>query len=178
LPEADGVSARTASFVCGSFVEIAIRVDEDTGVINTAVFRTNGCGYMVAAADVLCEWLAQKKLAELHGLTEGELVETVYSRLGSFPAERDQCAAIAFEALRNAMSLYRERRIEEFQGEKPLICTCFGISEDSIAEAVATNGFTEVGQVIATCRAGSGCGSCRMLIQEIIDSQDVHAPRP
>ena len=150
---------------------MSIRVDDEESVIEGAKFRTNGCGYLIAVADVLCEWLADKKLAELHGLDERELDQAVYAELGRFPPERAQCAGLVFEALRTAMSLYRERRIEEFQGEKALICTCFGVSEDSIAAAVAANSFTEVEQVIETCRAGSGCGSCRMLIQEIIDSQ-------
>ena len=169
------MSARTASFVCGSFVEISIRIDEAGGLLESATFRTNGCGYMIAAADVLCEWLAGKKLVELHGLNEHELAESVYSELGKFPVERVQCATLAFEALRSAMSLYRDRRIEEFRGEKALVCTCFGISEDSIVDAIAANGYTDIEQVVDCCRAGSGCGSCRMLIQEIIDSRDVRS---
>lgn len=169
---AGGVSARSASFVCGSFVEISIRVDAVARLIDAATFRTNGCGYMVAAADVLCGWLAGKKLAELHGLNEQALAEAVHAELGAFPPERAQCSTLAFDALRSAMSLYREQRIEEFQGEKAIICTCFGVSEDSIVAAVVENRFTEIDQVVENCRAGSGCGSCRMLIQEIIDSQN------
>lgn len=156
--------------MCGSFVEISIRID-DAGLIKGATFRTNGCGYLVAAADVLCGWLGKKKLAELHGLNEQELGGSVFTELGNFPLERVQCAELAFEALRATMALYRQRQIEEFQGEKALICTCFGVSEESVVEAVAANGLTEIEQVVENCRAGSGCGSCRMLIQEIIDSQ-------
>jgi len=163
--------------VCGSFVEVSIRIAPDSGLIEAATFRTNGCGYLVAAADVLCGWLAGKQLAELHGLNEQELAESIYAELGSFTTERAQCADLAFGALRGVMSLYRQRRIEEFQGEKALICTCFGVSEESVVAAVVENGFTNIEQVVENCRAGSGCGSCRMLIQEIIDSQEVEDPR-
>jgi NifU-like protein len=69
------------------------------------------------------------------------------------------------------MAEYRRHRIEEFQGEKALICTCFGVSEETIVNVIAENDLTDVDEVSGLCRAGSGCGSCRMLIAELIDSQ-------
>jgi len=164
-PSAQGTSA---SFVCGSFVELSLEID-DSSLIGDVKFRTNGCGYMIAAADVLSEWLREKTLADLHGLAEAELIHIVFETLCTFPADRVQCAEIAFEALRKAMAAYRERRVEEFQGEKALICTCFGVSEETIVTAISENSLSDVDQVVDLCRAGSGCGSCRMLIQELVD---------
>ena len=161
------------SFVCGSYVEVSVLINAESGSISSAKFRTNGCGFMIASADVLCAWLAGKELSELHGLDDLELMEVVSHNLGTFPEERAQCATVAFETLRKAMALYRAGRVEEFAGEKALICTCFGVSEDSIVAAIAENGLTSTEQVAETCRAGSGCGSCRMLIQELIDAHVV-----
>jgi len=70
------------------------------------------------------------------------------------------------------MSHYRELRVSEYEGEKALICTCFGISEDTIVATIKENKITDVEEVADQVRAGSGCGSCRMLIQELIDSRD------
>lgn len=162
----------SASFVCGSFVEVCVGVGPDSESIDTAKFRTNGCGFMVAASDALCDWLGGRTLAEMHGLNDKELTQVINDELGSFPSERAQCATVVFQALRNAMSAYRERRVEEFQGEKALICTCFGVTEETIMNAIAENGFTEVEEVSGAYRAGSGCGSCRFLIQELIDMRD------
>ena len=164
-----GTEGTSASFACGSFVEISVRMDVDSAGVESARFRTNGCGFMIAAADVLCDWLSEKSLEQLHGLNENELMNLISTHLGKFPPDRVQCANVVFEALRNAMGLYRERRVEEFIGEKAVICTCFGISEDAIITAISENGFTEVAQVADAYRAGSGCGSCRFLIQELID---------
>ena len=158
-----------ASFVCGSFVEMFVLVDRDE--IAKASFRTNGCGFMVAAADVVSEWLSGKQLAELHGLNDGELRGVVGDALGHFPSDREQCASLAFEALHTAMSHYREARVAEYEGEKALICTCFGISEEAIVSTIAKNKMTQVEDVAKHIRAGSGCGSCRMLIQELIDTE-------
>jgi NifU-like protein len=68
------------------------------------------------------------------------------------------------------MARYRELRIEEFVGEKALICTCFGVSEQAIIQSIEEYSLTDVEEVAGRCRAGSGCGSCRMLIQELIDT--------
>ena len=164
-----GENGKSASFACGSFIELSVEINADQGSIEGANFRTNGCGFMIAAADTLCDWLRGKMLSELHGLGEEELMRTISTELGAFPLDRIQCARVVFEALHGAMSSHRARRIEEFHGEAALICTCFGISEESIVSAISENGFTEVEQVAEKCRAGSGCGSCRFLIQELID---------
>lgn len=166
-----GTVGTSASFVCGSFVELSVRMKVDAESIDAVTFRTNGCGFMIAAADTLCEWLGGKTLLDLHGLNDHELTQAICVELGAFPADRAQCALVVFQSLRNAMALYRERRIEEYEGEKALICTCFGVSEEKIIAAISANGYTEVQQVSDACRAGSGCGSCRMLVQELIDMQ-------
>ena len=165
-----GTKGIAASFVCGSFVELFVAIDGDE--IGKASFRTNGCGFMVAAADVLCDWVSRKQLAELHGLNDEELRAVISGVLGEFPSDREQCASVVFDALHQAMSHYRELRVSEYEGEKALICTCFGISEDTIVATIKENKLTDVEEVADQVRAGSGCGSCRMLIQELIDSRD------
>jgi NifU-like protein len=166
---AEGTSA---SFLCGSFAAMSLQIDDDTGVIGGARFTTNGCGFMVSAADVLTAWLSDKRVIDLHGLNDSELRQVVSDELDTFPDDRAHCAEIVFEALRAAMAAYRQHRIEEFQGEKALICTCFGVSEETIVNAIAAHGLTEIDDVTAICRAGSGCGSCRMLIVDLIESAD------
>ena len=161
--------ATAASFVCGSFATLSLRITEP-GLIEGARFRTNGCGFMIAAADVVCEWLRGRSVTDLHGLDD--LSPVVSDSLGEFPADRLQCSSIVFEALRKAMAGYRERRIAEFRGDVALICTCFGVSEEAIGDVIASNHPNDVEQVSEICRAGSGCGSCRMLIQEMIDSRE------
>ena len=164
-----GARGKSASFVCGSFVEILVGIDDDCGSVEAAKFQTNGCGFMIAAADTLCDWLNGKTLSQLHGLSDEELMGNITAELGMFPHDRLHCAGVVFDALHDAMALHRAKRIEEFQGEAALICTCFGISEESMVAAISENGFTSVEEVAEACRAGGGCGSCRFLIQELID---------
>jgi NifU-like protein len=167
----DDANARgtAASFLCGSFVRFSLRVDDARQRIESAKFQTNGCGFMIASAEAMSDLFRGRELRGLHGTDSAEIMESIRAVLGTFPEERIQCAEVAIEALKNAFADYRRYRIEEFQGEKALICTCFGVSEESIAKVIAESGASEVSTVSAICRAGSGCGSCRMLIQEMID---------
>jgi NifU-like protein len=163
------VCGRSASFVCGCYVSFSLTTDQTK---TSASFSSNGCGYMVAIADILAEIVTEKDVSELHGLDRGELIAEVVREIGALPAAREHCAEVCFEALRSTFVALRERRVEEFRGEEALICTCFGVSERVIEKFVSLNRDVGVEMVANACRAGSGCGSCRMLIQEIIDSRE------
>ncbi len=124
---------------------------------------------MIAAADVLAETVQGKSLTHLHGLTDAELNANIQTTLGVFPVNRRDCLTTAIEALRAAFADHRLRQIEEYRGEKALICTCFGVTEETIEDLIAKDTLTTVEEVADVCRAVSGCGSCRMLIQEMLD---------
>lgn len=161
---------RAVNFECGGFVEISMEISDAAGVVTKAQFRTNGCGYMAAAADHLCDELSGRELASLHGLEDLEV--SLRSRLLAPPSERVECFTAVIEACLGAFRYHRDRRIEEFAGEKALICTCFGVSEETILGFIERERASGVEEVSTALRAGSGCGSCRMLIQELIDSAD------
>jgi NifU-like protein len=158
-----------ASFVCGAFVRFYLHINSDTKVIEEAKYKTNGCGFTIASAEVLAEKIVGEKLTELHGLEGNVLRDVIETELGRFSSGRNHCAEICFDALHQAFSDFRRLQIEEFAGEKALICTCFSVSEETIEKIVENNQIETVEEVTAICRAGGGCGSCQFLIQEIID---------
>ncbi len=159
-----------ASFQCGSFVRISLQVEMNSKQIESAKFQTNGCGYMIAAADALTEQLIGSKLTDLHGLTVDNLGSASDEGLEEFPEDRRQCRHLVFEALRGALADYRINTINEFNGEKALVCTCFGVSEETIDKCIIEISPKTVGEVTDNCRAGGGCGSCQMLIREMIET--------
>ena len=170
-------TATAANFSCGSFVRFSLSIDGESHVVADAVFESNGCGFMLAAADVLAVTVIKKRLVDLHGLAAADLHEQVRNNLGEIPSGRRECVDACIEALRSAFADFRATQIEEFQGEKAFICTCFGVSEKTIETflsepgAVAT-GFLTVEEITRATGAGGGCGSCRMLIQELIDRSE------
>lgn len=158
-----------ASFSCGSFVRIYLFIDIGTKEIKDAKFKSNGCGFALAAADVLTENLKGKRLNELHGANNDGLKQIIEAELGSFNASRRDCLEICLDALHRALNDFRSLQIEEFQGEKALICTCFGVAEETIERLIAVENAESVEEIGKLCNAGTGCGSCQFLIQELID---------
>jgi NifU-like protein len=148
---------------------MSLAIDTASKTIKEAGFRSNGCGYMIAAADKIAEVIAGRELTSLHSIKEAEFAAIITEECSVFPQERERCLRTVLEALRSALADHRAYLIEEFRGEKALICTCFGISEESIEEFIISKEPGSVDEVTAACRAGAGCGSCRMLIQEMLD---------
>lgn len=159
----------SVTFVCGVVLKFYLEINPLTRGIEKIKFQTSGCGYAAAAADVLAEKVKGRILTELHGLENGLLYGEIEKELDSFEPNRKHCLDLALDALHQAFADYRKRLIEEFTGEKALICTCFGVSEETIEKIVKDESAETVEAVTAICRAGSGCGSCQPLIQEIID---------
>ena len=157
---------------CGSAAKVWLKITGDEAVITEAKFQTSGCGFAVAAADVLAEYLSGSRLAELHGFDGETIADILDAQLGEFPHERSQCAEMAAESFRSALADHRSRLLNEFTGEKALICTCFSVSEEKIESVVAALETPSLEGVANVCNAGSGCGSCRMIIQEIIDQHN------
>lgn len=160
----------SATFVCGVFLRFSLRIDLSSKVILEVKFQTNGCGYLIAAADVLTEKIVGKRLNKIHNLDREVLRTEIEDALGAFPEQRTHCLDLTLETLQKAFADFRSRQIEEFAGEKALICTCFGVSEETVESLVQNKHFESVEEVTADCGAGGGCGSCQPLIQEIIDA--------
>ena len=158
-----------ANFSCGCFVRFSLAIDIENSLVSDAAFSSNGCGFMLATADVLAQSVIGKRLVDLHGLAADELNSVVSGDLGAFPDDRRACADVCILGLRSAFADFRARQIEEFRGEKALICTCFGVSEETIEMYIDANSLDTVDDVTGICNAGGGCGSCRMLIQEMVD---------
>ena len=159
-----------ATFICGAVLRFTLRIDRERKEIREAKFKANGCGYLIAAADALSEEMIGRRLTEPHNFDKRILELEIEKKLDDFSEQRKHCLNLATEALRSALADFRARQIEEFTGEKALICTCFGVSEETIESQIVEKSLATVEQVTAACRAGGGCGSCQPLIQEIIDA--------
>lgn len=172
---AAGVNAvgTDASFECGCFVRMSLAIDTASKTIKEAAFRSNGCGFMIAAADKISEVMAGRELTSLHSLAGAEFTAIIAEEIGVFPQQRSHCLHSVLEAFRSALAAYRAQLLEEFRGEKALVCTCFGITEESIENFINISQPGTIEEVTAGCRAGAGCGSCRMLIQEMLDAHQI-----
>ena len=163
-------TGHAADFECGASAKFGVDVDSANKTLREVRFTSNGCGFMVAAAESIARSTCSKKLTDLHGTKDLEV--QIAESFGGALSDRAHCVRVALEAFRSALAAYRSNAVEEFKGEKALICTCFGVDEETIIGVIESNGATVVSDVSAVCNAGSGCGSCQMLIHELID---IHA---
>lgn len=149
-------TGRAVSLVCGAHVRLSIQVDEAQRV-SQARFRAVGCNVLIAAASMLTE--------QITGMTTAEAATID-------PASTD-CAALARDALLDAIREYSNAARDDWAGDEALICTCFFVSERTIEREIQTGGLTTVAEVTKACNAGAGCGSCHQLIQEILATNDL-----
>lgn len=49
-----------------------------------------------------------------------------------------------------------------------LICSCENVSKGAICEAIITNEFSDIGQVMKCTKAGSGCGGCKPMLVDLM----------
>jgi len=158
-----------ATFVCGAVLRFTLRIDRETKEILQAKFQTNGCGFVFASADALIEKIVGRRLTDFHSFDRQFLESEIENEIGEFSEHRTHCLDLATETLQIALADFRQLQIEEFAGERALICTCFGVSEETIENLIKTNSLETIEDVTDACNAGGGCGSCQPLIQEIID---------
>ena len=164
---ANGVGT-SANFVCGSFVRFRLHIDPSSKAVESVGFESNGCGYMLAAAEVIADKMSGVSLRD--GVDSSALSAGVREAMGAVGPDRLVCVETCVDAFESALADFRAMQLEEFRGEKALVCTCFGVTEERIEELVASGSVGSLEDVARACNAGSGCGSCRMIIQEMLDA--------
>ena len=93
------ISQGTAgSLETGRYVQFYLRLEGER--ITAARFKAYGCVPAIAAGSVLAHWAEGLTVDEARGITTEQLLE----RLGGLPPQRRFCAALAVEALRNALA--------------------------------------------------------------------------
>ena len=63
------------------------------------------------------------------------------------------------------------RCIKDIEEILIMICTCKGVSKDTVSEAIK-NGADTVEKVSEATEAGTGCGKCKVEIQTLIDTKE------
>lgn len=169
IDDADAVGS-AGSLTCGDQLKIYLKINKD-GVVTDAKFQTFGCGSAVASSSILTEMIIGKTVDEVRKITNKDIAD----ELGGLPPEKMHCSVMGYEALEDALKGYEgykdldDIRAEEDKKEK-IVCTCFGVTENLIWDAIKQNGLKTVEEVTNYTKAGGACGKCKSAIQDIIDT--------
>ncbi|MDX2018539.1 MAG: Fe-S cluster assembly scaffold IscU [Planctomycetota bacterium] len=89
---------------CGDVMQLQIKVDPSTGMIQDAKFKTFGCGSAIASSSLATEWLKGKSLDQAEAIKNTEIVEEL-----ALPPVKIHCSVLAEDAIRAAIQDYRQK---------------------------------------------------------------------
>ena len=89
---------------CGDVMKLQIKVDDDTGIITDAKFKTYGCGSAIASSSLVTEWLKGKTLDEAGTIKNSEIATEL-----ALPPVKIHCSILAEDAITAAVNDYRNR---------------------------------------------------------------------
>ena len=89
---------------CGDVMKLQIKVDNDTGLITDAKFKTYGCGSAIASSSLVTEWIKGKTLDEAGTIKNSEIAQEL-----ALPPVKIHCSILAEDAIKAAVNDYRNR---------------------------------------------------------------------
>lgn len=90
---------------CGDVMKLQIKVDEK-GIIDTAVFKTFGCGSAIASSSYITEWLKGKSLEQASKIKNTQIAQYL-----ALPPVKIHCSVLAEDAVKTAIENYRSKNV-------------------------------------------------------------------
>ena len=89
---------------CGDVMKLQIKVDNDTGLITDAKFKTYGCGSAIASSSLVTEWVKGKTLDEAVSIKNSQIAEEL-----ALPPVKIHCSILAEDAIKAAVEDYKKK---------------------------------------------------------------------
>lgn len=89
---------------CGDVMRLQIEVDDESGLIKDAKFKTFGCGSAIASSSLATEWLKGKTINEAVEIDNMAIVEEL-----ALPPVKIHCSVLAEDAIKSAIADYKEK---------------------------------------------------------------------
>jgi nitrogen fixation NifU-like protein len=102
---------------CGDVMRLQIEVDDATGMITDAKFKTFGCGSAIASSSLATEWLKGKSIDEALTVDNMDFVEEL-----NLPPVKIHCSVLAEDAIKAAINDYRAKNgMEQIKFEESIV---------------------------------------------------------
>lgn len=93
---------------CGDVMKLQVEVDDETGVIKDAKFKTFGCGSAIASSSLATEWIKGKTITEALAIKNTQIVEEL-----ALPPIKIHCSVLAEDAIKAAIGDYLKKNGKE-----------------------------------------------------------------
>ena len=90
---------------CGDVMKLQIKVNDESGIIEDAKFKTFGCGSAIASSSLATEWLKGKTVDEALAIKNTEIVNEL-----SLPPVKIHCSVLAEDAIKAAIKDYKTKK--------------------------------------------------------------------
>ncbi len=102
---------------CGDVMRLQIQVDDATGLITDAKFKTFGCGSAIASSSLATEWLKGRSIDDAVKIDNMDIVEEL-----NLPPVKIHCSVLAEDAIKSAINDYRKKNgLEELKFEESIV---------------------------------------------------------
>ena len=89
---------------CGDVMKLQIKVDDDTGIITDARFKTYGCGSAIASSSLVTEWVKGMHIDKAGEIKNSEIAEEL-----ALPPVKIHCSILAEDAIKAAVADYKSK---------------------------------------------------------------------
>jgi len=89
---------------CGDVMKLQIKVDEATGIITDAKFKTYGCGSAIASSSLITEMVKGMTLDDASRIKNSEIAEEL-----ALPPVKIHCSILAEDAIKAAVADYKAK---------------------------------------------------------------------
>jgi len=99
---------------CGDVMKLQIKINPENDVIEDARFKTFGCGSAIASSSLATEWVKGKTVEEALQIKNTDIVQEL-----SLPPVKVHCSVLAEDAIKAAITDYRQKRATAESGSPP-----------------------------------------------------------
>ena len=89
---------------CGDVMKLQIKVNQSTGLIEDAKFKTYGCGSAIASSSLVTEWVKGKSMDEAMTIKNTQIAEEL-----ALPPVKIHCSILAEDAIKAAVQDYKAK---------------------------------------------------------------------
>jgi nitrogen fixation NifU-like protein len=89
---------------CGDVMKLQIKVDDATGIITDAKFKTYGCGSAIASSSLVTELLKGMSLEDAQNIKNATIAEEL-----ALPPVKIHCSILAEDAIKAAVADYKAK---------------------------------------------------------------------